>query len=129
MIGAHSTCAEAPPEAPRGWSATMRRWLAETARPEPALRLTTAIDDGQCRVQVALDEIASVCVENMAQVSEHRIARGEDCTSHVIRFVGGGELRYSCDRWGKVVELQSSGLRASLSAERVMSFAPLGAAR
>jgi hypothetical protein len=122
------TCGEAPPEAPRGWSAVMRRWLAEAAREEPALRLTTTIDDGQRRLQVALDEIALVRVENMAEVVEYRIARGADSTSHVIRFVGGGELRYAFDRRGQVVELQSSGVRASLSAERIMSFALMGAA-
>ena len=45
-------------------------------------------------------------------------------TSHVVRFIGGGELRYVYNSRGQVIELSSTGVRASVSPERVVMWRP-----
>ena len=100
----------------------MRRWLAAIQPAEPALRMVASVDDGHRIVQIPLDEIRAVQVDDLAQVLQHRIARIIGSTSHVLRFVGGGELRYAYNSRGQVIELSSSGVHASVSPERVVSF-------
>ena len=113
--------------APLGWSTTMKRWLARTAsRPDPAVRWTAMIDDGSAASQVALDEIRAVRVEDLSQVLDHRIARIMGSTSHVIRFIGGGELRYAYNSRGQVIELSATGIRGVVSANRIITFGALG---
>jgi hypothetical protein len=110
------------PAAPTGWSRTMRRWLAAHPPAEPALRMVASVDDGHRTVQIPLDEIRAVRVDDLAQVLDHRIARIMGSTSHVVRFVGGDELRYVYNSRGQVIELSSTGVRASVSPQRVVSF-------
>ena len=100
----------------------MRRWLAAIQPAEPALRTVASLDEGHRTVQIPLDEIRAVQVDDLAQVLDHRIARIMSSTSHVVRFIGGGELRYVYNRRGQVIDLSSSGVRASVSPERVLSF-------
>jgi hypothetical protein len=109
--------------APRGWSATMKRWLASsTERLEPAIRWTAPIDDGHGPCQICLDEIRAVGVEDLAQIVEHRIDRLPGRTVHWLRFVGGGELRYAVDGRGQVVTLCATGIRGSVSPGRILTF-------
>ena len=113
--------------APPGWSTTMKRWLAGTAgRTDPAVRWIAAIDDGSGTSQVSLDEIRAVRVEDLSQVLEHRIARIVGSTSHVIRFIGGGELRYAYNSRGQVIELSATGVKGAVSPNRVVTFGALG---
>ena len=100
----------------------MRRWLGAIQPAEAALRLVASVYDGHRTVQIPLDEIRAVRVDDLAQVLDHRIARIMGSTSHVVRFVGGGELRYVYDSRGQVIELSSSGVQASVSPQRVVSF-------
>ena len=110
------------PAAPAGWSRTMRRWLAALQPAEQALRMVASLDDGHRTVQVPLDEIRAVQVDDLAQVADHRIARIMGSTSHVIRFVRDGELRYVYNSRGQVIELSAAGVHASVSPERVVVF-------
>ena len=113
--------------APPGWSTTMKRWLAGAAdRADTAVRWTAAIDDGNCTSQVSLDEIRAVRVEDLSQVLDHRIARIMGSTSHVIRFIGGGELRYAYNSRGQVIELTAKGVKGAVSPNRVVTFGALG---
>jgi hypothetical protein len=109
-----------------GWSTTMKRWLAESTRAEPAVRWVAVVDDGRCASHVLLDEISAVRVDDLSQVLEHRIARIVGGMSHVIRFNGGGELRYACDSCGQVIELSATGVRGAVSPDRVVTFGALG---
>ena len=105
--------------APPGWSTTMKRWLAgASGRSDPAVRWMAAIDDGSGMSQVSLDEIRAVRVEDLSQVLDHRIARIMGSTSHVIRFIGGGELRYAYNSRGQVIELSAVGVRGAVSPSR-----------
>ena len=113
--------------APLGWSTTMKRWLAGTAgRADSAVRWMAAIDDGSGATQVSLDEIRAVRVEDLSQVLDHRIARSVGSTSHVIRFIGGGELRYAYNSRGQVIELSATGVKGAVSANRVVTFGAVG---
>lgn len=117
--------------APTGWSTTMKRWLAgTTSRTDPAaVRWIAVIDDGQGTSQVSLDEIRAVRVEDLSQVLDHRIARIVGSTSHVVRFIGGGELRYAYNSRGQVIELSANGVKGVVSASRVVTFGAMGADR
>ena len=116
-----------PLPAPQGWSTTMKRWLAgTTGRIDPAVRWMAAIDDGSSTSQVSLDEIRAVRVEDLSQVLDHRIARIMGSTSHVIRFIGGGELRYAYNNRGQVIELSATGVKGAVSPNRVVTFGALG---
>lgn len=113
--------------APLGWSTTMKRWLARTtSQMDPAVRWIAVIDDGNGTSQVSLDEIRAVRVEDLSQVLEHRIARIVGSTSHVIRFIGGGELRYAYNNRGEVIELSATGIRGAVSPGRIVTFGALG---
>jgi hypothetical protein len=85
--------------------------------------MVASVNDGHRTVQIPLDEIRAVQVDDLAQVLEHRIARIMGSTSHAVRFVGGGELRYVYNSRGQVIELSSAGVHASVSPERVVIFA------
>jgi len=112
---------------PMGWSTTMKRWLAQTtSRIEPGVQWMAVIEDGSGASQVSLDEIRAVRVEDLSQVLEHRIARIVGSTSHVIRFIGGGELRYAYNNRGQVIELSATGIRRVMSSNRVATFGALG---
>ena len=113
--------------APLGWSTTMKRWLAgTTGRTDPAVRWAAAIDDGSGISRVSLDEIRAVRVEDLSQVLDHRIARIMGSTSHVIRFIGGGELRYAYNSRGQVIELSATGVKGAVSPSRIVTFGALG---
>ena len=113
--------------APMGWSTTMKRWLAQTAsQVDPAVRWIAVIDDGNGSSQVSLDDIRAVRVEDLSQVLDHRIARIMGSTSHVIRFIGGGELRYAYNSRGQVIELSATGVKGAVSPGRVVTFGALG---
>lgn len=113
--------------APLGWSTTMKRWLAGTAGgADSAVRWMAAIDDGSGASQVSLDEIRAVRVEDLSQVLEHRIVRIVGSTSHVLRFIGGGELRYAYNSRGQVIELSATGIKGVVSSSRVVTFGALG---
>ena len=113
--------------APLGWSTTMKRWLAQTAsQVDPAVRWIAVIDDGNGSSQVSLDDIRAVRVEDLSQVLDHRIARIMGSTSHVIRFIGGGELRYAYNSRGQVIELSATGVKGAVSPGRVVTFGALG---
>ena len=109
--------------APLGRSLTMNRWLARTTnRVDPAVRWMAAIDDGCATSDVSLDEIRAVRVEDLSQVLDHRIARTLGGTSHVIGFIGGGELRYAYNDRGEVIELSATGIKGDMSPSRVVTF-------
>lgn len=113
--------------APLGWSTTMKRWLAGTSgRADSAVRWMAAIEDGSGTSQVSLDEIRAVRVEDLSQVLDHRIARIMGSTSHVIRFIGGGELRYAYNNRGQVIELSATGIKGAVSPNRVVTFGAMG---
>ncbi len=113
--------------APMGWSTMMKRWLAgTTGRTDSAVRWMAAIDDGSGISQVSLDEIRAVRVEDLSHVLEHRIARIMGSTSHVIRFIGGGELRYAYNSRGQVIELTATGIKGAVSPNRIATFGALG---
>lgn len=113
--------------APMGWSTTMKRWLAQTAsQVDPAVRWIAVIDDGNGSSQVSLDDIRAVRVEDLSQVLDHRIARIMGSTSHVIRFIGGGELRYAYNSRGQVIELSATGVKGAVSPGRVVTFGAVG---
>ena len=90
------------------------------------MRWMAVINDGDGTSQVSLDEIRAVRVEDLSQVLDHRIARIMGSTSHVIRFIGGGELRYAYNSRGQVIELSATGIKGVVSRNRVVTFGALG---
>ncbi|MFM9437702.1 hypothetical protein ACFDR9_004792 [Janthinobacterium sp. CG_23.3] len=60
-------------------------------------------------------------IADLAQVLSHQINRVYETTSHVIHFVGGGVFSCVYDDHGKMVEMDSRGLRQSSSPDGVIT--------
>ena len=112
---------------PRGWSRTMRRWLAAQAAQDQVAEHWTAMvfDQPGGPVRIPLEAIKAVTVGNLSQVLDHRITRSLGRTAHVLRFLEGGELRYACDHLGRLTELASLALRCTVSDDCTVVFNPL----
>jgi hypothetical protein len=111
---------------PRGWSLTMRRWLAAQAAQNQVVEHWTAmvLDQPGGPVRIPLEAIKAVTVGNLSQVLDHRITRSLERTAHVVRFLDGGELRYACDHLGRLTELASLALRCTVSDDCTVVFNP-----
>jgi hypothetical protein len=111
---------------PRGWSQTMRRWLAaQTAQEDVAEHWTAAVlNQPLGPARIPLEAIKGVTVANLSQVLDHRIHRSLGRTTHVVRFLHGGELRYACDHRGRLMELATVGLRSTVSDDGTVTFNP-----
>jgi hypothetical protein len=102
----------------------MRKWLAKSTKqpPAPALHIVVPVTKGGRTVLIALDEVSAVRIDDATQVVEHRITNFSGGTmAHVVRFVGGGELRFTKNSYGQLVELATERVRASICPERVLS--------
>ncbi len=60
-------------------------------------------------------------IADVKQVLSHQINRVYETTSHVIHFVGGGVFSCVYDSQGKMVEMDSRGLRQSSSPDGVIT--------
>jgi hypothetical protein len=109
---------------PRGWSRTMRRWLA--AQDQVAEHWTSVVlDQPSGPVRIPLESIKAVTVGNLSQVLDHRITRSLGRTAHMVRFLEGGELRYACDHLGQLTELAIVGLSSTVTDDCTVVFNPL----
>lgn len=68
-----------------------------------------------------LQSVKTVGVENLADVEIHTINRIFGSISHYIRFYGGGEVRFSYNTEGKVLEFAVTNAEAHIeNGERIL---------
>jgi hypothetical protein len=60
-------------------------------------------------------------IADIKQVLSHQVNRVFETTSHVIHFVGGGVFSCVYDQHGKMIEMDSQGLRQSSSPDGVVT--------
>ena len=67
--------------------------------------------------------VQSVGIENLIDVEIHEINKLFGSISHYIRFVNGGEVKFSYNSAGKLLELSGKGVLASIQDGDRISFA------
>lgn len=115
---------QAPP-AKYAWFSGINRCFGK-----PASRSGTgsgACDTGdyQGGLMISTGSITAVSIANIAEVMSHQVFRAIGSTSHAVRFVGGGDLRYACNDRGQVIAMSATGVRSEVSARQVLSAAAL----
>ncbi len=72
-------------------------------------------------VLMRIESVKSVGVENLADVEVHTINRIFGSISHYIKFYGGGEVRFSYNTEGKVLEFSVANAEAHIeNGERIL---------
>jgi hypothetical protein len=73
--------------------------------------------------ELALAHIRSVGIANLAEVKDHYINRIAACTSHVVRFHGGGTVRFSFNDHGELLELSADSVCMTSTPDGCLTFA------
>jgi hypothetical protein len=86
-----------------------------TIKPEGRLSVKEAPDGSIAastdkHVNIDLGTIKSVGIENLIDVEVHEINWLFDSVSHYIRFFGGGEVRFSYNSAGQLLDLTGKGV-------------------
>ncbi len=65
-------------------------------------------------VSLHIESIKSVGIENLVDVETHAINRLFNSVSHYIKFFGGGEVRFSYNAEGEVLEFATTNVDATV---------------
>ena len=72
-------------------------------------------------VSLHIESIKSVGIENLVDVEIHAINRLFNSVSHYIRFFGGGEVRFSYNAKGELLEFAATNVDAHIAnGERII---------
>lgn len=66
-------------------------------------------------VALHIDTIKSVGLENLTDVESHTINRVFNSVSHLIKFHGGGEVRFSYNARGEILDFTASKVDAFIA--------------
>lgn len=90
--------------------------LSNRTNPDGSVSLTSKEP-----VSLHIESIKSVGVENLVDIETHTINRLFNSVSHYIRFFGGGEVRFSYNAEGELLEFTAKNVDAFIAnGERVM---------
>ena len=62
---------------------------------------------------VKIKSAPTITVRDLSQVIGHEVVHVARSTSHLVRFTGGGMLRYAYNERGELIELSMLDLRAT----------------
>ena len=99
-----------------------------TITPEGLMAVTqndqsiVAISDKSLSVELSTI-IKSVGIENLTDVDVHKINKLFGSISHYIRFVDGGEVKFSYNAAGDILELYGKGVNATIKDGNRILFA------
>ena len=72
-------------------------------------------------ISLEFDTIKSIGIENLADVEAHSINNVFNSVSHYVRFFGGGEVRFSYNAEGRLLEFVATNVVAHIAnGERIM---------
>jgi hypothetical protein len=72
-------------------------------------------------VSLHIKSIKSVGIENLVDVEVHTISRIYNSVSHYIKFYGGGEVRFSYNTEGELLEFSTRNVDAHIAnGERII---------
>lgn len=100
----------------------MRQWIGNAVHRLGARSAEPGAQDHQGGTAVSTGAIQTVTIADLAEVQSHDVFRIVGSTSHVVRFVGGGELRYAYNDRGQVIALAATGVRTEASPKGVVTF-------
>lgn len=103
------------------WSSAMSQWLGKAAYRLGARSAEPAAEDHQGGLAVSTEAVQAVTVADVAEVQSHDVFRIIGSTSHVVHFVGGGELPYAHNDRGQVIALAATGVRSEASPKGVVT--------
>jgi hypothetical protein len=66
-------------------------------------------------ISINLGTIKSVGVENLGDIETHGIHRLYNSVSHYIKFFGGGEVKFSFNSAGKILDLCGSEVSVTIT--------------
>jgi hypothetical protein len=72
--------------------------------------------------EVSIEQIKTISIENLVDIETHLINNIANSTSHFLRFRGGGELCFSYNQAGCILELSWKTLDLSISPEGKLTF-------
>ena len=79
------------------------------------------LSSSQRNISLEFDTIKSIGIENVADVEVHAINRVFNSVSHYIKFFGGGEVRFSYNAEGRLLEFVATNVAAHIAnGERIM---------
>lgn len=108
-----------------GWFSGISRWFGRSAGQSSCEAAGSGTSDYQGGLIVRTGSISAVSIANIADVQSHQVFRAIGTTSHVVRFIGGGELRYACDDSGQVIAMSATGVHSEVSDQHVVMVAAL----
>jgi hypothetical protein len=72
-------------------------------------------------ISLHIETIKSIGIENLADVEVHAINNVFNSVSHYIRFFGGGEVRFSYNAEGRLLEFVATNVAAHIAnGERIL---------
>lgn len=84
--------------------------LSNRTNPDGSVTLTS-----KQPVSLHIDSIQSVGIENLVDVEVHAINRLFNSVSHYIKFFGGGEVRFSYNAEGELLEFTALNVDAFIA--------------
>jgi len=91
-----------------------------TINPEGQLSVKIASDGSIAAssdkpLSIDLSTIKSVGVENLIDIEVHEINRLFNSVSHYIRFFGGGEIKFSYNAAGQILDLSGEEVKTTIT--------------
>lgn len=74
--------------------------------------------------EIAIKQIKAIGIANLLDIEVHRINNIANSTSHFLRFRGGGELSFSYNQAGQILEFSWSKLDVAISPSGELNFKP-----
>ena len=84
--------------------------MTRTENPDGSLSLHSKKD-----VALHIESIKAVGIENLVDVEVHSINRLFNSVSHYIKFFGGGEVRFSYNTQGELLEFTATHVDATVA--------------
>ena len=84
-------------------------------------RIESSSDGG---VVATVQKIHKVGVSNLCDIESHTITRIASSTSHFIRFLGGGDLRFAFTDKGELLELSGHRISFNISDDGAVDVSP-----
>ncbi|HEX7639953.1 MAG TPA: hypothetical protein VF457_16265 [Burkholderiaceae bacterium] len=78
-------------------------------------------DDGYV---AKVPQITTVGISNLCTIESHAVTRIANSTSHYVRFLGGGDLRFAFTDQGELLELSGHGIQFHISADGAVDVRP-----
>ncbi len=74
--------------------------------------------------EISIRQVKAIGIDNLLDIEVHSINNIANSTSHFLRFRGGGELRFSYNQAGQILEFSWDRLNVAVSPDGEIKFRP-----